>query len=401
MDTHMNFGKIKKIREKDTTMELNGFKAQIMEAERLVGEDVFGLPPGSPLPVYKVSDFIEKAAGWIDEEGSYVVPVNPDKGLWFNWTANDERNTAVLPSVKGCNPITGQQIDGFGLESYQKKCPVHGTDLNEDLYCEKCGYKWAPQNYVCAPNTLWWDGFRDEDGTVRQFFFTEDMKRDVAAAMLGKENTVPAFGFAFYTAKEKRLSVKINDDGTFTSLTKGVRPPNTFGGFAGSWPKKKSLIQKWSPVHESDLMDKGFDYTVMYSAVTNTLGYAGDDIDCGLNQSTARGRGVEGITAGAPGVTTTLKNHSELKQEDSITMFRMQFSDEQTTFELTPKEVAVGAGAQIEQEIKRDTYEIESWKDTPDAVMRIYFVFEDEFNQYASHGFKGEHGSMLKDVTVG
>ncbi len=388
----MNFGKIKKIREKDTTMELNGFKAQIMEAERLVGEDVFGLPPGSPLPVYKVSDFIEKAAGWIDEEGSYVVPVNPDKGLWFNWSANDERNTAVLPSVKGCNPITGQQIDGFGLESYQKKCPVHGTDLNEDLYCEKCGYKWAPQNYVCSPNLLWLDGYRDESGTVRQFFFTEDMKRDVAAAMLGKENTVPAFGFAFYTAKEKRLSVKINDDGTFTSLTKGVRPPNPFGGFADMWTNNK--------------MSKGISNTVMYSAVSNTLGYAGTDPDYGFIQSTARSRGVESIVgskgdAGVPGVTTTLKNHSELKPEDSITMFRMQFSDEQSTFELTPKEVAVGAGAQIEQEIKRDTYEIESWKDTPDAVMRIYFVFEDEFKQYASHGFKGEHGSMLKDVTVG
>lgn len=388
----MNFEQIKKIREKDTTMELNGFKAQIMEAERLVGENVFGLPPGSPLPVYKVSDFIEKAAGWIDAEGSYVVPVNPDKGLWFNWTANDERNTAVLPSVKGCNPITGQQIDGFGLESYQKKCPVHGTDLNEDLYCEECGYKWAPQNYVCAPNTLWWDGFRDEDGTVRQFFFTEDMKRDVAAAMLGKENTVPAFGFAFYTAKEKRMSVKVNGDGTFTSLTKGVRHSSPFDAFADMWTKNK--------------MSKGFDSTVMYSAVANTVGYAGNDIDCNLNQSTARSRGIQGITgskgdAGAPGVTTTLKDHSELKPEDSITMFRMQFSDEQTTFDATPKEVAVGAGAQIDQDIKRDTYEITSWKDTPDAVMRIYFVFEDEFNQYASHGFKGEHGSMLKGVTVG
>jgi hypothetical protein len=82
------------------TMEFNGFKAQIMEAERLVGDNEFGLPPGRPLPVYKVNDFMKKPDHWKDDEGSFVIPVNPEKGLWFNWADNDPRNVSVLPSVK-------------------------------------------------------------------------------------------------------------------------------------------------------------------------------------------------------------------------------------------------------------------------------------------------------------
>jgi hypothetical protein len=33
-------------------MEYKGYKAQIMEAERLTGDYVHGLPPGSPLEVF-------------------------------------------------------------------------------------------------------------------------------------------------------------------------------------------------------------------------------------------------------------------------------------------------------------------------------------------------------------
>lgn len=367
-------------------MKLNGFTARIMEADRLVGDTVFGLPPGRPLPVYKVSEFVKKSEAWIDDEGSFVVPVNPDKGLWFDWTQNDPRNTAVLPSVKGCNPITGQQIDGFVLESYQKKCPVHGTDLNDDLYCDECGYKLAPQNYVCAPNILWWDGFRDKDGTVRQFFFTEDMKRDVAAAMLGKENTVPAFGFAFYTAKEKRLSVKVNDDGTFTSLSSPKLDDMWFGNSLGMAHK---LSKGATPGISTTLCDMS---EVNYSCniSSDTLGF----VD---TQSNSRG-----ILRSKGGVGASMDSF-----EDSITMYRGPGPDGVESVQVynvqldEPKEVAVGAGAQIEQNIERDSYAIESWKDEPDAVMRIYFVFEDEFNQYASHGLKGENGSMLNGVPVG
>ena len=49
----------------------------------------------------------------------------------------------------------------------------------------------------------------------------------------------------------------------------------------------------------------------------------------------------------------------------------------------------------------RDKYGIDTWKDAPDAVMRIYFVFQDEFDKWASHGFVGENGSMLSGLPIG
>ena len=43
----------------NTMMEHKGFKAQVMEAERLTGDYVHELPPGSALPVYPVDMLLE------------------------------------------------------------------------------------------------------------------------------------------------------------------------------------------------------------------------------------------------------------------------------------------------------------------------------------------------------
>ena len=132
----------------------------------------------------------------------------PETGLWFDWTFNSDKNTAIVPTVKGCNPITGLKTSGFHLERYEDKCPKHGCDFIGDRFCEECGYKWPCQNYVAYPNLLLWDGYRSEDGNVRQFFFTEELMRDVSSALIGRENTVPAFGFAFYTPKKLREELR-------------------------------------------------------------------------------------------------------------------------------------------------------------------------------------------------
>jgi hypothetical protein len=358
------------------SMKLNGYTAKIMEAERLVGDHSFDLPPGTPLPVYKVSDFMKKPDHWMDDDGCFVVPVNPDKGLWFDWTDNDARNVCVLPSVKGCNPITGQQLDDMALESYEKKCPVHGTEFGENLFCEKCGYSWAPQNYVTGASTLWLDGFRDKDGTVRQFFFTEDMKRDVASAMLGKENTVPAFGFAFYKAKEKRMSVIYNSDtGTFEPLIKSNTNKDIYYDnymfnmidcslSISKSANSNSLIQEWKPVYD---------------------GGGSDDSRC---------RGITNIANVRSDCLSVDNSFADSGPDiDTIAFTGIDENIEE-------KEVAVGAGAQIKQDIKKDEYGIDTWSDLPDAVMRIYFVFEDEFKQWEAHGMKNNH-SMLNGMPVG
>ena len=98
-------------------MEYKGFKASIMQAEKLTGDFAHGLPPGRHIDVHPVDAFEKPLDNWIPGPGNYVVPVEPNWGLWFDWRDNDTMNTAVLPSIKGMNPITGQRTNGLSLES--------------------------------------------------------------------------------------------------------------------------------------------------------------------------------------------------------------------------------------------------------------------------------------------
>jgi len=314
----------------DTILRYKNFGARIMEAERLTGAHIHGLPPGTPLACYPVDTLLGAPGNWMGGGGSYVVPVRPNKGLWFDWTMNDSNNTAILPTVKGCNPITGMPTSGYHLEKYENKCPKHGVDFFHGRFCPECNYKWPTRNYVSSPNTLWFDGFfNSKDGTVRQFFFTEDSLRDVASAMIGKENTAPAFGFAFYTPKEKRA------DYSYRSR--------------GPTGQSMSFSHYYNP-----------DYSPSYGET-----YTSYSCDC----STTRG------------ISKSLSSDNMVREE-----------------------VSIGAGAKIAQSLGEDTYEIDSWKDTPDAVMTIYFVFQEQFEEIKKAGIRdlsGKKEGMLSGVPVG
>ena len=68
------------------------------------------------------------------------------------------------------------------------------------------------------------------------------------------------------------------------------------------------------------------------------------------------------------------------------------------------KEVSVGAGAKIRQELPIDTDSLDIWKDKPNSVMTIYFVFQEELNRMAAGGFKDFRDckdGMLNGLPVG
>jgi hypothetical protein len=357
-------------------MEYKGFKASIMEAERLTGEYEHNLPPGSPLEIFHADQFMNLPGGWMRGPGVFIVPVRPNKGLWFNWTMNDAHNTAVLPTVKGCNPITGMQTSGFHLERYESKCPKHGVDFQADRYCPECGYKWPFQNYVAIPSTLWWDGFRANDGSVRQFFFTEDEMRDVAQALIGKENTVPAFGFAFYKPKEARTppaSSTYRGSHFYNSL--GLYEVKTSYGLitdGGMDCGEKSLN------FDSSLGNSGV--SQVYYSSSQTLGCSSSDpVACAAAEShtpklfkskiSTRGIGGQSVSALAP-----------------------------------VKEVSIGAGAKIRQDLQLDPYPLDSWCEKPGAAMTIYFVFHEKFEEIKAGGMRDVEGKpegMLSGVPVG
>lgn len=402
-----------------TIMKHKGFHASVMEAERLRGDSTFGLPPGTALPVYPSEIFKEYPGTWMRGPGVFVIPVRPNKGLWFNWTMNDGANTAILPTVKGCNPITGLQTSGFHLERYDNKCPKHDVEFDPDRYCEKCGYKWAPQNYCCAPNILWWDGFRAEDGTVRQFFFTEDEVRDIADKMIGKENTVPAFGFAFYRPKVERPrhqnptlgdllyqfphygKTVYEDSGSYGTLWTYTNSSQTLGF-------SKGLSAGTKTSHDAGFM-KPDSFVLGESQQAPTPDMVDGSEIHAYNCSSAP---VAGAMPAAPPdevkTVGTIKGAEprlrSKKPGSPLRSMSVRYSAQVREVEPPKKQVAVGAGAKIRQDLEEDPYPLDTWKDKPDSVMTIYFVFKEQVDKMLEAGtveVTEQSDGMLKGMPVG
>ena len=354
-------------------MQCGRFKARLMRAQRLVGDGIFSLPPGTALPTFPIAALPGCPESWVSDEGSYVCPVSADWGLWFDYTENDHLNTAVLPSVKGMNPITGEKLEGLELKSYKKKCPTHGVPFvkGSKRFCEKCNFEWPPQSYICAPNTLWWDGFRQPDGTVRQFFFSEDEVRDVASVVIGKKNTVPAFGFAFYEPVKRREPPP-------QSLIRGITSKG-FGSSLMNFDSKKIV------------------YGSNICAPTGPTGSTGSTGHCG--QTT-----IGQIMYSSPVPDMAMCDCSvEEKTSGGIT-WHNAISNDVACLSESIKDVAVGAGARIRQDLEPDTLKLSDWQIKPSAVMRLYFVFEKEFKQIVSKGIRdivGDKSGFLKGLPVG
>jgi hypothetical protein len=405
-----------------TTMEYKGFKAEIMEAPRLVGDHVFDLPEGRALQVYYADEFLHPPGNWMKGQGVFVVPIRPNKGLWFNWRGNDELNTAVLPTIKGANPITGLRTSGFHMEKYEDKCPKHGCDFMADRFCPECDFKWPERNY-CSMNPLWWDGFRADDGTVRQFFFSEDELRDVASHLIGKENVVHAYGFTFFTPKERREhptgSYSRGMSGSIFHLTSSISP-----GKMGSMINDSFVTSNSDDVHiyNTSFVKKGIKAE---NKMSDTLGKevsfcsAGGPIgapepvsaapvggDAFVEDSGEECSGGGIISSGIP-LPPMKKTRfiGETKKKSFSSKGELRGMQVNSTPRSKPvKEVSIGAGAKIRQALNADSYPLDSWKEIPDASMTIYFIFHEKFEELKAKGMRDISGAkegMLANIPVG
>lgn len=373
------------------TMEHSGYTASLMQTARLHGDRVFGLPPGEILNVIPIHCLPGAPDGWIREAGSYVIPVDSEIGLWFSWTANSAKNTAIITSVKGMNPITGQKMDELKLEQYRDMCPIHKIPFGHGRWCEKCKYNWPPQNYVSSPNMLWWDGFRQPDGTVRQFFFTEDEARDVASAVIGKENTVPAYGFAFFKTKVERVDQVIPGSGVYYNTSWGSNEGSCF---------KSPFIGSVSPINET------LDGVECFYAA---------DSDSGEMKSLSVSENMTKSSAPTPTPTWTPIS-AQPRPRGATRSITPSFSsktrigcDVAKPFapveERKAKDVSVGAGAKINQTLDVDPMSIDDWESKPQGLIRLYFVFNEQLETIVRNGgvkeIGGDTEGYLKNVKVG
>ncbi|MDD5649651.1 MAG: hypothetical protein PHF86_04425 [Candidatus Nanoarchaeia archaeon] len=354
-------------------MSYKGFKAQIMRAQRLIGKHSHDLPSGTPIEIYPVDEFKEPLSNWMQGPGNYVVPVSSDWGLWFNWCSNDDLNTAVLLSVKGMNPITGQRTNGFNLERYEEKCPIHGTSFKEGLFCEQCNYKWPDQNYIAYPNKLWWDGFRSTDGKVRQFFFTEDLAKSIPELVIGRDDTIPAFGFAFFRPKVRRESVAIPCGAS----------ESVMGGYNIQY------------VYFSNSITKKFSSDILYPKTFNV-----EDSSSGLSTLS---RSANYSSSFLPESKDRSICFDDIKSCNAPHTKHLEVFDESSERRKTA-EVGVGAGAIINQSLTVDTLKVTDWESKPSSIMRLFFIFIEQFEEIKAKGMKdliGVSEGYLSDLPIG
>ena len=374
-------------------MEHKGYKAKVMEAEKLTGDRIHGLPPGTPLNIYHSDEFVEWPENWMKGPGIFLIPVRPNKGIWFDWRENSPVNTAVVPTIKGSNPYTGLQTSGFFLEKYEEKCPKHNKLFIGDRFCEECGYKWAPQNYLSPSNILWLDGWLNpKDGTVRQFFFSEDELRDIATHLIGKENTVPAFGFAFFSPKERRAEMTVSSRVFTSSFVYGSStnyPLETIKGCNLSGNGTNNSMLGLTLGANALNMSDGESHVYCCDTASATSGPVCPPA-C-----------IDNISDDLERLTKASLRSKKLSSSGSVGVRGVELKSVQKK---AVKEVSIGAGAKINQCLNHDTYPLDSWKEAPDSVMTIYFIFQEKFEELKAGGMRNLEGSpegILAGLPVG
>ena len=397
------------------------FQAGLMRAPRLVGDSVHSLPPGIPVPIYPVDALPGCPVEWVKGSGNYVCPVAPDWGLWFDFTMNDRLNTAILMSIKGLNPITGQKIENMRLEQFKDKCQIHKRGFKGERYCPVCGYQWPCQNYLAAPNTLWRDGWLQPDGSVRQFFFTEDEERDVASAVIGERNTVPAFGFAFFEPRTRREEPPEPDFRGHNVIGQWYNSPGISGakGCGGT----KGLVGTGPDGYAYDTNTLNDGHDILYCCSSDNLCFNSDG-DLGKSVTTsyfsspsgvqAQNRVVpEGTVHASPIQSVRTASRKKTYAQQQVIYTQPQFYSPVHTaqkWKLPERrlseaaKVAVGAGARIQQDLTADPLAAGDWKDEPSAIVRLYFVFQPKFEAIAAKGvldLEGSKEGFLKGVKVG
>jgi len=333
--------------------ELNLPDALPMTKDKDGKEVPSGLPPYARVKAHVVDEYPACPSSWMngsDISSSYFVPVKAGKGMWldFNGCHNHNHEVAVVISVQGVNPINGQKQNVMRLEQYKTNCPIHDKTFKQDRFCEDCGFKWPAQNYLATTGTphgqFWIDGFRSENGQVRQYIFTEEEAKGVASQLIG-DDKVYAIGIAFYLSKEKK---KVKSEST-TSSAMG-KPLSSFHDlFEDMWGKKGPAS---STLH------------------TNSI----------TRNSIAETPTSKGIFRG-----------SNSDVEGTIEMPEMTVCTDTNTEEIVvDKKLEVGLGSSINQEVNKDTESLDFWQDKPAGFIYINYCTQDQCEKILAAGKRKE-----------
>lgn len=319
-------------------------------------EKAHSLPPYAIQPSLIVDEYPACPSNWMHGSSissSYFVEVHPDRGMWldFNENFDNEHDVAVVLSIQGINPITGQKMVGdnpLRLEQYKNKCPIHNVDFQQDRYCPSCGFKWPAQNYIATTGTpngrLWIDGFRAEDGKIRQYVFTEEEMKGVASQLIGDER-VFAIGVAFYKSKKKKEVTNYS--------------PSIFAQSLGSF-------SSFSPMHTPQqwgTTSKGLNYRSLY----------GTSVSCSVSPD-------------ADGSDMLCCDSLECFDAKDILPDNSILRSQEVKEVVPVKKLEIGAGALIEQDIYDDPKEIDYWEEKPSGMIYINYCDSETMQKIIASG---------------
>ena len=204
--------------------------------------------------------------------------------------------------------------------------------------------------------------------------------------MIGKENTVPAFGFAFFEPLKARafpvmLSnvYNMNNMGILRSGVRGIT------GAVGSQGARGPT--------------KGFSGVRSFSGRNMRYGSSigGQSVNSGNTDMMYRPDDVQITCSVAPSSSNSSQNALTASPEP----------EEKTCGPIMAAmaAVSVGAGSEITQDLKQDDLGVADWKDKPSQVIRLYFVFKEQFKNILKNGgvknLAGDKAGYLKKVPVG
>ncbi len=368
-------------------------------------ETIHVLPPYDRREAFLVDEYPACPTNWMhgsNKAASYFAAIEPQRHLWLDFTSNmyHKHNVAIVVSVQGINPITGQQTKALRLEQYREKCPVHDLAFGVDRFCEKCNYKWPGQNYLSSVTNqpLWIDGWRAKDGEIRGFLVTSEMIKGVASQIIG-EDRVFAIGIAFYLSKVEKPQPLYQPISTTQHQMNNI--------YKQMWAKKGMKGMLGGPGGSSvgsgpgvwNTYDDG--HKVSMAAPPSSMsanmvqGQTTPDcaaLDAGYSEDDGGAVSLQSLTAESP------RQHTN--SNDSLRRVMRTKSVKQVEVE----KLEIAAGAKIMQDFGFDPNELSFYKDEPEGMLYLNYCTTKDLKKILEAGKKdftnGGEG-FLAELTKG
>jgi len=361
---------------------------------------VQGLPPYHRRQAYLVDEYPACPTEWLRSSGrikSYFVPIVEGRGMWLDFNSclrGVPQHVAIVVSVQGINAITGLPCKDAQLEQYRDQCPTHKKDFGPDRFCADCGHKWPKQNYLAStctpPGGLWLDGFRAEDGTVRQYVLTEQKTRGVANALIGGDR-VHALGLSFFLSKEVRPRAP------------AVR--RTFGSTSHSLMDCTHDNELHSYCDDFSNSPPGATYgsSVNFMSLTCSSAEPAADMTMKMSNPTATKGSVK---MGKP-LGKIMARHLCAPSDDDDGSLNWMAADRDrspTPEPVVTKKLEIAAGARLDQRVYDDPHGLDYWQSEPEGLIVINYCQEAEAERILAAGkvdLSGSREGFLKNVPVG